>query len=129
MIWDHNRSMMYQRAQAVLEDPAAAKYVWGVAFHWYVGDHFDNVAGREAYPKTNLLFTEGCDGPFDVSQINDWQWGEHYGTVHDPRFQQWQRQAGRIGTCCWTNGAGRTMSELLFCADPRATPKRGSCTT
>ena len=25
MIWDHNRSMMYQRAQAVLDDPEAAK--------------------------------------------------------------------------------------------------------
>jgi glucosylceramidase len=86
MIWDHNRSMMYQRSQVVLDDPDAAKYVWGVAFHWYVGDHFENVSRvREAYPKINLLFTEGCNGPYDASQLDDWQWGELYGKsmIHD----------------------------------------------
>jgi glucosylceramidase len=86
MIWDHNRSMMYQRAQAVLDDPEAAKYVWGVAFHWYVGDHFENVGRvREAYPNIHLLFSEGCHGPFDASLLDDWKWGEAYGKsmIHD----------------------------------------------
>src|SRR5262245_60771973 len=32
IVWDHNRTMMYQRAQTILNDPAAAKYVWGVGF-------------------------------------------------------------------------------------------------
>ena len=41
LVWDHNRDIMYDRAKAVLDDPAAAKYVWGVAFHWYVADLFD----------------------------------------------------------------------------------------
>jgi glucosylceramidase len=80
MIWDHNRSMMYQRASAVLDDPKAAQYVWGVAYHWYVGDHFENVERvHEAYPKVHLLFSEGCNGPFDMAEINDWHWGETYG--------------------------------------------------
>lgn len=80
MVWDHNRSFLYQQAATVLSDPAAAKYVWGVAFHWYVGDHFDNVRlVKEAFPKTHLLFTEGCNGPFDPAKIHDWQWGENYG--------------------------------------------------
>ncbi len=86
LIWDHNRSMMYQRAEVVLDDPNAAQYVWGVAFHWYVGDHFENVKRvQEAFPKTHLLFTEGCNGPFDQAQIHDWQWGEIYGRsmIHD----------------------------------------------
>ena len=86
MIWDHNRSMMYQRAQAVLEDPEAAKYVWGVAFHWYVGDHFENVSRvQEAWPNINLLFTEGCHGPYNASKLDDWQPGELYGRsmIHD----------------------------------------------
>ena len=79
IIWDHNRSLMYQRASVVLDDPGAAKYVWGVGFHWYVGDNFENVRRvKEAYPRTNLLFTEGCHGRFDFSKINDWQWGELY---------------------------------------------------
>jgi len=79
IIWDHNRALMYQRASVVLDDPAAAKYVWGVGYHWYVGDNFENVKRvKEAYPQTHLLFTEGCNGPFDFSKINDWQWGELY---------------------------------------------------
>jgi glucosylceramidase len=79
IIWDHNRSLMYQRASVVLDDPAAAKYVWGVGFHWYVGDNFENVKRvKEAYPKTHLLFTEGCHGPYDVNKINGWKWGELY---------------------------------------------------
>jgi glucosylceramidase len=80
IIWDHNRSLMYERASVVLDDPAAAKYVWGVGFHWYVGDNFENVKRvKEAYPQTHLLFTEGCNGPYDTSKIDDWQWGELYG--------------------------------------------------
>ncbi len=80
IIWDHNRSFMYQYASAILDDPAAAKYVWGVGYHWYVGDNFENVKRvHEAYPKTHLLFTEGCNYPFEFGKINDWQWGELYG--------------------------------------------------
>jgi glucosylceramidase len=86
MVWDHNRGMMYQRAEVILEDPQAAKYVWGVAYHWYVGDNFENVQlVHEAFPKVHLMFTEGCNGPFDMAQINDWKWGENYGKsmIHD----------------------------------------------
>lgn len=80
IIWDHNRALLYPRASVVLDDPAAARYVWGVGYHWYVGDNFENVKRvKEAYPKTHLLFTEGCIGPFDAGKINDWQWGEIYG--------------------------------------------------
>lgn len=86
IIWDHNRSLMYIRAATVLEDADAAKFVWGVGYHWYVGDNFDNVKRvKEAFPATHLLFTEGCNGPFDSTRINDWQWGELYGKsmIHD----------------------------------------------
>jgi len=80
MIWDHNRGMMYQRAKVVLDDPAAAKYVWGVAYHWYVGDHFENVKQvQAAFPQMHLLFSEGCNGPFDAAGLDDWKWGEAYG--------------------------------------------------
>jgi glucosylceramidase len=86
IVWDHNRTLMYQRAKVVLDDPEAAKYVWGVGFHWYMGDSFENVKlVHEAYPKVNLLFTEGCHYPFDPNRLEDWKWGEAYGNsmVHD----------------------------------------------
>jgi glucosylceramidase len=52
---------MYQRAEAAYEDPEASKYIWGTAFHWYIGDHFDNVGVvHDAFPDKHLLFTEGA---------------------------------------------------------------------
>jgi glucosylceramidase len=83
--WDHNRDLLYQRANTILSDPNAAKYVWGIGFHWYEdwtggGKLFDNVRRvNEAFPKTNLIFTEGCAESYDLKKINDWKWGETYG--------------------------------------------------
>jgi glucosylceramidase len=63
MIWDHNRGIIYQRAEAAYEDPEASKYIWGTAFHWYVGDHYDNVRMvHDAWPDKNLLYTEAGMG-------------------------------------------------------------------
>ncbi|HET6767624.1 MAG TPA: glycosyl hydrolase, partial [Chitinophagaceae bacterium] len=35
ILWDHNRDLIYQRAETYFDDPAAAKYAWGIGFHWY----------------------------------------------------------------------------------------------
>lgn len=43
LIWDHNKDIIYDRVKTILSDKEAAKYVWGVAFHWYGGDHFDQL--------------------------------------------------------------------------------------
>jgi glucosylceramidase len=86
IIWDHNRGIMYQRASVVFNDPEASKYVWGTGFHWYTGDHYDNVKlVQEAFPDKKTLFTEGCTYPFDYSKIDEWHWGEIYGKsiIHD----------------------------------------------
>lgn len=86
IIWDHNRGIMYQRAKEIYDDPEAAKYVWGTGFHWYIGDHFENVKLHyEAFPDKKLLFTEGTRGPFNYDSIYNWYWGETYGEsiLHD----------------------------------------------
>ncbi len=78
LIWDHNRDALYERAKVVYDDPQAAHYVWGAAFHWYVGDNFENVRlTHDAYPDKQLLFTEGCveGGP----DFDGWEIGERYG--------------------------------------------------
>lgn len=81
MIWDHNRGIMYQRAKEVYDDTVASKYVWGTGFHWYVGDHFDNVRlVHDAFPNKALIFTEGTEATFDEKRLNEWQWGEMFGT-------------------------------------------------
>lgn len=81
IIWDHNRTLMYERARVVLDDPEAAKYVWGVGYHWYANDSYDNVRlVKEAYPQTHLMLTEACLYPWDRTKMNEWHWGETYGT-------------------------------------------------
>lgn len=91
IFWDHNRDLIYQRASTMLSDPEAAKYVWGIGYHWYEpwsgGDMmFDNVKlVNETFPDKNLIFTEGCADSYDASKVNDWSLGERYGRsmIHD----------------------------------------------
>ena len=101
IVWDHNRDLVYQRASTVFNDPGAAKYAWGLGFHWYEdwsgGDQvFDNIQRvHESFPAKNILFTEGCNSPFKMSQIDDWKWGERYGRSMINDFNS--------GTAGWTD--------------------------
>jgi glucosylceramidase len=101
IVWDHNRDLIYQRASTLLKDPAAAKYAWGVGFHWYEdwsgGDQtFENVKKvKESFPDKNLFFTEGCNGPFKMDEINSWKLGERYGRSMINDFNN--------GTVGWTD--------------------------
>ena len=100
--WDHNRDLVYQRARAVLDDPQAAKYVWGIGYHWYetwTGSSmlFDNVRRvHEAFPDKNLIFTEGCAESFDPTRIDAWALGEKYGMSMIGDFN-----AGTVGWTDW----------------------------
>jgi glucosylceramidase len=127
MVWDHNRGLLYQRAKAVYDDPRAARYVWGAAFHWYVGDHFEAVrATHEAWPEKQLLFSEGCAYPFDWSKKDEWVWGETYGTsmIHDLNnwaagWTDWNvlldEKGGpnHVGNFCWAPVHGDTQTGQL----------------
>ena len=99
--WDHNRDLIYQRASTLLSDPEAAKYAWGIGFHWYedwsgADQVFQNVGKvAESFPDKNLLFTEGCNGPFKMENINDWKLGERYGRSMIKDFNN--------GTVGWTD--------------------------
>ena len=83
--WDHNRDLVYQRVKTILSDPNAAKYVWGIGFHWYEpwsgGEPmFDNIKlVHETFPEKNLVFTEGCADSYDAAKIKEWRLGELYG--------------------------------------------------
>ena len=71
IVWDHNRDLIYHRAQTIFNDSEASKYIWGMGFHWYEdwsggNQMFDNVKRvHESWPDKNLIFTEGCNFPFE----------------------------------------------------------------
>jgi len=99
--WDHNRDLIYQRASTLLSDSVAAKYIWGIGFHWYEtwtgsGMQFENLKRvNEAFPDKNLIFTEGCVEKFGLDRINDWSLGERYGYSMVNDFN--------CGTVAWTD--------------------------
>jgi glucosylceramidase len=85
IVWDHNRDLILHRASTIFSDPEASKYVWGVGFHWYEDwtggtQMTENVARvSDTWPEKNLIFTEGCNGPYDTNEMLDWKLGERYG--------------------------------------------------
>ena len=89
--WDHNRDLIYQRVSTIMADPEAARYVWGIGFHWYEpwsgGTMMhDNVRlVHETWPDKPLLFTEGTADSFKPEEIRAWRLGEYYGRsmIHD----------------------------------------------
>ena len=103
IVWDHNRDLMFQRASIILNDPEAAKYVWGTGFHWYEDwkdgiPMFDAVKRvQETYPNKNLIFTEGCNEKYDVARIEneDPKLAERYGKSMINDFNN--------GTVAWTD--------------------------
>ena len=88
--YDHNKDHIEEWADALLSpDSASAKYMDGIAFHWYSGSCFDNVANvAESYPDALLLPSEAC---FELTVLSDdegeatwiangtWSKGEGYG--------------------------------------------------
>ena len=61
LIWDHNKEKLYSRAKDELN--LVFDEVAGVAYHYYSGDHFENIKNvHETYPEKLLIHTEGCCG-------------------------------------------------------------------
>lgn len=85
IVWDHNRDLIVQRVNTIMADPEAAKYVWGVGFHWYetwAGGKpmYGNVAEvNRAYPELNLLVTEATVEKFNAERFHYWPNAERYG--------------------------------------------------
>jgi len=101
IVWDHNRDLLFERANVILSDPEANKYVWGTGFHWYEDwkdgtPMYRNVAQvNDAYPDKKLIFTEGCNEKYELSRIEDPKLAERYGKSMINDFNN--------GTVAWTD--------------------------
>ena len=88
LVWDHNRDIMVDRARTVLQDERAAQYVWGVGFHWYVSEEFENVGEvHRLFPEKHLLFTEGCQE--GGTHLGSWVTGARYARNMIGDFRNW----------------------------------------
>lgn len=85
--FDHNKDAVYTWARTMYNHPAASSYTSGIAFHWYSGDSFDNVARvHKEFPQALLLPSEATWekahwGPGTTPASGDWSFGEGY--AHD----------------------------------------------
>ena len=103
IVWDHNRDLLFERANVILSDPEANKFVWGTGFHWYEDwkdgtPMFKNVDKvNDAYPDKNLIFTEGCNEGYDLERLknDDPKLAERYGKAMINDFNN--------GTVAWTD--------------------------
>ncbi|MBU3158462.1 glucosylceramidase [Clostridium frigoris] len=88
-IWDHNRDIIVERVKGVLEDPETAKYIYGVANHWYASEKFENLSKvHEMYPDKHILFSEGCQE--EGLHLGSWLTGERYARNMIGDFNNWQ---------------------------------------
>lgn len=59
-IWDHNKERAFERAEETVTGKAA-DMVFGVACHWYSGDHFESLdLLRRFHPELKLIISESC---------------------------------------------------------------------
>ena len=134
ILWDHNRDLIFQRAQTYFKDPAVQKYAWGIGFHWYEDwsggtPMYENIKRvHEAWPDKPLLFTEGCAESFNPTRYKAWTLGEEYGRsmIHDfnngmTGFTDWNillDQTGgpnHAGNFCFAPvHANTTSGELIY---------------
>ncbi|BCD99566.1 glycoside hydrolase family 30 protein [Marinagarivorans cellulosilyticus] len=120
VVWDHNRDLISQRANTIFEDPEAAKYAWGIGFHWYetwaggttMHDNLYNVA--QSFPDKKLLFTEGTNERFSRDKYQHWPNAERYGHSMINDFN-----AGTVGWTDWNilldeNGGPNHVQNFCF---------------
>ena len=85
-IFDHNQADAYWYAAPILADPVAAKYVDGVAYHWYSGPDWSPLDLLHTdFPGALLLASEATVAREDTNDFfkpaaMKWEHGEYYGT-------------------------------------------------
>ena len=81
LFWDHNKERIIDRATVMFADEKLQDYIQGIAFHWYSGDHFEELEMfHKLYPNKDLVFSEGCY-EYSLGESDTVKIGERY--AHD----------------------------------------------
>jgi glucosylceramidase len=59
-LWDHNKERLYEWMRDII-DETTEDMVAGACFHWYSGDHFEQLElCRRRFPEKELILSESC---------------------------------------------------------------------
>ncbi len=79
LVWDHNRERLYERLRDIMAEVSDRESVSGVAYHWYSGDHFENIRiANDMFPNMLSVFSEGC--------VEYSHFGKNQETVHAEKY-------------------------------------------
>lgn len=79
-IWDHNKEKLFSRALKEINNNNALEAIFGIAFHYYTGDHFENISlTHDSFPGKLLIHTEGCTGYSGFNPNDEVKNAEIYG--------------------------------------------------
>ena len=106
--WDHNWDVP-QSPLDVLADPAARKYVRGVAWHCYGGDVSAQSKVHDAFPDKDAWFTECSGGEWATNFADNLMW--NVGTLVIGATRNWAR-----GVSLWN-----------LALDEKGGPHKGGC--
>ena len=86
--WECNKDFMRKRAEEILTDKELARKIFGIAFHWYSGDYFDELEKtHRKFPGIQLLATECC--VVMPKDLKEWSVGERYAHDMIGDFNNW----------------------------------------
>ena len=72
LIWDHNKDRVLKRATEEFSIKGSNEAIAGMAFHYYSGDHFQNLKlFKDMYPEKLLIHTEMCTGYSSFKQCDE----------------------------------------------------------
>ena len=120
IVWDHNRDLAAHWGNTIFGDHEAAKYAWGLGFHWYEtwagGDAMQRNlnAIKASFPDKELIFTEGCQEGFRSDRLQEWSYAERYGEAMIRDFN-----VGTVAWCDWNllldqRGGPNHVNNLCF---------------
>lgn len=90
--WECNKDFIRERAEEILSDQELASKIFGVAFHWYSGDYFEELEKtHRKFPQVRLIATECC--VVMPGDLMEWSVGERYAHDMIGDFNNW--------TCAW----------------------------
>lgn len=117
LIWDHNKEKLFSRSKKELNTNKALDAIIGIAYHYYSGDHFENISlTHDAFPGKILLHTEGCTGYSKFNQNDEVTNGEIYG--HDILGDLNSGSNGYIDWNLVLDNKGGPNHKLNYCNSP-----------